>query len=313
MNIEDGRNKRNIIEKLKESIYMIENNHPSQFHNYKDEVIYLICRYLANPQDIYHFLSTNKFLNGFMNDQNIWKASFEVWFWCRSEVETKINRNRLEAWQIQNPLSDNICTYKGLIYQTHELLKSFCWKEAPQGKEYSKSGFYTNSHDFSSGVYNYEKIMIPSNEADLQTKLIYVPNIGYYLIAMTSKRVEIYEVRNKTKNLEKVFSSESEHQNIVQWRRSFTRDQSVIMLKGSVIHLINLNELRNMSDNEESEIIVEFSLENNLQPTNFEIIDKAHLLLTTNESIEILDIIQNKIVSKVDIDLSIVSLRILTF
>lgn len=290
---------------------MTENNRPSQFHKYKDDAIYLICQYLANPQDIYHFLSTNKFLHGFINDQNIWMASFKIWFWCKAETEAKINRNRLEACQIQNPLSGNICTYKGLIYQTHELLKSFCWKETPQGKEYSKHAFYTNGPDFSSGVYNYGKIMIPSNEVDLQTKLIYTSDSDYYLIAMTSKRLEVYEVQKQDKNLEKLFSSESEDQNIIQWRRSFTREQSVIMLKGSEIHLINLNELKNMSDNEKSEIILKFSLENELKPTNFEIIDKANLLLTTKESIEILDIVRNKVVSKIDINLSRVSLSLL--
>jgi hypothetical protein len=127
-----------------------------------------------------------------------------------------VNRSRLETSLVQNPLSGNICTYKGLIYQTYELLKSFCWKEVPSGREYSKSGFYTNSPDFSPGVYNFDKIMIPSNEPDLQTKLVYVPEIGYYLIAMTSRRLEIYEVQNETKNLEKVFSSQTEYQDIIQ-------------------------------------------------------------------------------------------------
>jgi hypothetical protein len=76
------------------------------------------------------------------------------------------------------------------------------------------------------------------------------------------------------------------------------------MLKGSQIHLINLNELKSMSDNEKSEIIVDFGDHNNHKLTNFEIIDKAHLLLTTKESIDIFDIVHNKIVSKIDIDLS---------
>lgn len=60
---------------------------------------------------------------------------------------------------------------------------------------------HASSHDRMSGVWTYNKLYIPSEEKNGQTKLFYIPQIGYFLVVLTDSKFELYQVDNDQKQL----------------------------------------------------------------------------------------------------------------
>mmetsp|Transcript_30088 Transcript_30088/g.26665 ORF Transcript_30088/g.26665 Transcript_30088/m.26665 type:complete len:116 (+) Transcript_30088:685-1032(+) len=104
------------------------------------------------------------------------------------------------------------------------------------------------SHDKVSGVHNYQKIFVPNSERNTQVKLIFVPQDKYFFVVLTSTQLDIYKLNTETKTLDLMYTAQQE-EGIGQVRRSFTRDDTLIVLGIDGIYSINLLEMTNPIEN----------------------------------------------------------------
>ncbi|CAI2361300.1 unnamed protein product [Moneuplotes crassus] len=270
---------------------------PSQFHKMDICVIITICSYLGEPQNILHFLSSEKCLSKFRNNYHIWKQCFEAWYCYKAQDRTnsRLNLCKFESSFRENPLSEGAFTFKGLIWNHFELMKSFCWKEIPIQPQASRIG-NDYSHDRISGVHCYNKILLDYSQQKLQVKLIFVPEDSYFLLVLSENKLQVYKMNTgKEKELELCYSTES--LNFLQCRLSHTSPEYLIIMKDQHIERINLLEISSMSDHEGSQHICSVSeLEGEESLKNFVICNQTELMLQTSENLKIFDINSEKIV-----------------
>ena len=163
-----GKNKEGIINKALKKYRSAWRQNPCIFDICNIELVYLIWDYLGNPLDICYLLSTDKWFTGFRNDPRIWKTWYFNWFGGGTKHERMFKdlgkNSRLEY--LDSAVSTDgksVATYKGFINQTYEMLKSFWWKDAPiYDNELENSSSWLG--DSSSGVYLYDRLLIPSIE-----------------------------------------------------------------------------------------------------------------------------------------------------
>lgn len=301
MNTKGGRNRKDIINKKLKYYRRAWEDFPARFKEMSDELIIKIWGYLGEPQDLLRFLSTEKYLSRFRNHNEIWKQCFETWYWHKPSKTSSHPSDlcKLESSFAENPITGTLLTYKGLIWDQFELLKSFCWKETPV--EASKSNpSTTSSHDRLSSVYCYPNILLPSSNSLIQTKLIYIPESKYFLIVLHQSKIEIYSVLTSEKKLQLWYQSESEES--IQCRVSKTSPQYIVILKDTSIIRLNLLDLDSMSDEPCEEVISQIPLlENTETVKNFILPSRTELMAQTSRGIKIFDINSEKFTFEVEI------------
>ena len=202
MNSRDGRSRRDIINKAKRRYKIAWRDYPCIFDQCRRELVYLIWEFLGNPLEIYSLLSTNAWFSTFRNDEVIWKSCYLNWFSNGSRSPDWFQAigacSRLEYLNLPSIIAEKgMLTHKGLICQTYEMLKSFWWKDSRiLSGDFKATPSWLG--DLSSGVYLYDRLLIPSIEKNGRVKIFYIPSIGYFMSVLTNNRFELYKLNTNS-------------------------------------------------------------------------------------------------------------------